>query len=85
LREKITSAQPELLAMSPRANVFLLQDKQDMIYIWGVENEHPEVSIKSIWQEVWYESYPKPDYIWQSSSSSNDFEPKYNSLFPTHC
>jgi phosphate transport system permease protein len=38
--------------MSPRANVFLLQDKQDMIYIWGVENEHPEVSIKSIWQEV---------------------------------
>jgi hypothetical protein len=30
--------------MSPRANVFLLQDKQDMIYIWGVENEHPEVS-----------------------------------------
>lgn len=78
LREKITSAQPELLAMSPRANVFLLQDKQDMIYIWGVENEHPEVSIKSIWQEVWYESYPKPDYIWQSSSSSNDFEPKYS-------
>jgi phosphate transport system permease protein len=78
LREKITSAQPELLAMSPRANVFLLQDKQGMIYIWGVENEHPEVSIKSIWQEVWYESYPKPDYIWQSSSSSNDFEPKYS-------
>jgi phosphate transport system permease protein len=30
----------------------------------------------SIWQEIWYESYPKPDYIWQSSSASNDFEPK---------
>jgi len=78
LRESVTSAQPELLAMSPRANVFMLQDKQGMINVWHVENEHPEVSIKSIWQEVWYESYPKPDYIWQSSSSSNDFEPKYS-------
>jgi len=78
LRAQITSAQPELLAMSPRANVFMLQDEQGMINIWHVENEHPEVSIKSIWQEVWYESYPKPNYIWQSSSSSNDFEPKYS-------
>ncbi|MDF1581936.1 MAG: ABC transporter permease subunit [Methyloprofundus sp.] len=78
LKAKITDAQPKLLAMSPRANVFLLEDQQEMIHIWHVDNEHPEVSIKSIWQEVWYESYPKPDYIWQSSSSSNDFEPKYS-------
>lgn len=78
LRDKITAAQPRLLAMSPRANVFLLEDSQEKIHVWHVENEHPEVSIKSIWQEVWYESYPQPDYIWQSSSSSNDFEPKYS-------
>ncbi|MCF7969576.1 MAG: ABC transporter permease subunit [Methylococcaceae bacterium] len=78
LKAHVTSVQPKLLAMSPRANVFLLEDAQEMIHIWHVENEHPEVSIKSIWQEVWYESYPKPDYIWQSSSSSNDFEPKYS-------
>jgi phosphate transport system permease protein len=45
---------------------------------WSVENDHPEVSVKSLWQKVWYESYPKPDYIWQSSSASNDFEPKYS-------
>jgi len=28
-----------------------------------------------------YESYEQPDYIWQSSSASNDFEPKF-SLVP---
>ena len=78
LRAKVTSADPELLVMAPRANAFLLQDNQGMIHVWKVDNEHPEVSIKSIWQEVWYESYPQPDYIWQSSSSSNDFEPKYS-------
>ncbi|SMG62591.1 phosphate transport system permease protein PstC [methanotrophic bacterial endosymbiont of Bathymodiolus sp.] len=69
---------PELLVIAPRANAFLLEDNQGMIEVWTIDNEHPEVSIKSIWQEVWYESYPQPDYIWQSSSSSNDFEPKYS-------
>ncbi|WP_428353056.1 ABC transporter permease subunit [Methyloprofundus sp.] len=78
LKAKVTTAVPELLVMAPRANAFLLQDNQGMIQVWAVDNEHPEVSIKSIWQEVWYESYPQPDYIWQSSSSSNDFEPKYS-------
>ena len=78
LKEKVTSAVPEFLVIAPRANAFLLEDNQGMIQVWAVNNEHPEVSIKSIWQEVWYESYPQPDYIWQSSSSSNDFEPKYS-------
>jgi phosphate transport system permease protein len=78
LTEKVTSAVPELLVIAPRANAFLLEDNQGMIEVWTIDNEHPEVSIKSIWQEVWYESYPQPDYIWQSSSSSNDFEPKYS-------
>ncbi|OQK16840.1 phosphate ABC transporter permease [Methyloprofundus sedimenti] len=78
LKVKVTSAAPELLVIAPRANAFMLEDNQGMIQVWSVKNEHPEVSIKSIWQEVWYESYPQPAYIWQSSSSSNDFEPKYS-------
>ena len=45
---------------------------------WSMHNEHPEVSWSALWDEVWYESYPEPDYIWQSSASDNDFEPKYS-------
>ena len=67
-------------AIAPRANAILLQDEQ-RLYFYKVENEHPEVSWSSIWGKVWYESYPEPDYIWQSSSASNDFEPKL-SLIP---
>jgi phosphate transport system permease protein len=48
------------------------------LHSWKIDNEHPEVSFKSLWQKVWYESYSKPAYIWQSSSASNDFEPKYS-------
>jgi phosphate transport system permease protein len=31
-----------------------------------------------LWSKVWYESYDQPEYIWQSSSASNDFEPKFS-------
>ncbi|MGZ8190031.1 MAG: ABC transporter permease subunit, partial [Methylococcaceae bacterium] len=66
------------VAISPRANALLMQTADEKMHFWRVENEHPEVSLKSLWQEVWYESYPKPDYIWQSSAANSDFEPKYS-------
>ena len=76
IRELVSKHKPVYLTMSPRANAFVMQDSEDKIHFWSVKNEHPEVSMSSLWGKVWYESYPKPDYIWQSSSSSNDFEPK---------
>ena len=69
---------PVAAAISPRANVVLIQSDDGKLSFWKVDNEHPEVSLRSLWQEVWYESYPKPDYIWQSSSANSDFEPKYS-------
>jgi len=76
IKENISQSFPAALTQSPRANAFLLQAADNTISFWNVHNEHPDVSFDSIWKEVWYESYPKPDYIWQSSSASNDFEPK---------
>lgn len=76
IQKQTSRTRPVAVALSPRANAFLLQSANGNIHHWTVENEHPEVSWASIWQEVWYESYPKPDYVWQSSSASNDFEPK---------
>ena len=78
VNKTVSSSAAVALALSPRANAFLLEDAGGKIHAWRVDNEHPEVSLKSLWREVWYESYPKPDYIWQSSSASNDFEPKFS-------
>jgi phosphate transport system permease protein len=78
LNASVTAAAPTALALSPRANAFLLADAQGEMHFWRLHNEHPEVSLLSLWREVWYESYPQPDYIWQSSSASNDFEPKFS-------
>ena len=68
-------------AVSPRANRVLLEGGNGQFSFWHIENEHPEVSWSSLWGKVWYENYSEPDYIWQSSSASDDFEPKY-SLVP---
>jgi phosphate transport system permease protein len=34
-----------------------------------------------LWGKIWYEGYDEADYIWQSSASTNEFEPKF-SLMP---
>lgn len=37
---------------------------------------HPEISLKTLFAKVWYEGFSKPEWVWQSSSGSTDFEPK---------
>ena len=78
IKEPLGDSTPIAAALSPRANTVLVEEADGQMKSWAVENKHPEVSIQSLWQEVWYESYAKPDYIWQSSSANSDFEPKYS-------
>ncbi len=66
------------LAVAPRADALLAEDGAGRMHFWRVDNEHPEVSWSSLWGKVWYESYAQPEYVWQSSSASNDFEPKFS-------
>ncbi|MGJ8670574.1 MAG: ABC transporter permease subunit [Oceanococcus sp.] len=65
-------------AVSPRANIVLLEDGNRRIQHISMHNEHPEVSWNALWGKIWYESYPEPDYIWQSSAANSDFEPKFS-------
>ncbi len=76
IKKQVSNQSAVALSLSPRANHFMLETTDKQLHVWSLENEHPEVSLRSLWQEVWYESYSKADYVWQSSSASNDFEPK---------
>lgn len=66
------------LAISPRADALLAEDKEGRMHFWQVHNEHPEVSWSSLWETVHYEGYDEPQYVWQSSAANNDFEPKFS-------
>ncbi len=69
------------MAWSARAEHLLAVDDANTIYLYEVDNEYPEISWDVLWGKVWYEGYDEPDYIWQSSASTNEFEPKF-SLIP---
>ncbi len=76
LVEQVGKNRLNQLAIGPRANALLSEDSAGNIHFLRIENEHPEISFSSLWGKVWYESYSEPDYIWQSSSASDSFEPK---------
>ena len=48
---------------------------------FDMHNPHPEVSWRALFGKVWYEGYAEPEYVWQSTGGTDDFEPKL-SLVP---
>jgi len=77
---KVSDGPIQNFAISPRSNAALIL-ADDALKVIEIHNEHPEVTWSALWQEVWYEGYPEPGYIWQSTSASDDFESKF-SLVP---
>lgn len=78
IERRVSEAPLTALAIAPRANRIMGAGAGGPLRQWQVENEHPEISWSALWGEIWYESYPEPEHVWQSSSASNDFEPKFS-------
>ena len=71
----------EQMAWSARAQHLIVADNKNTVRLYEVHNEYPEISWDVLWGKIWYEGYDESDYIWQSSASTNEFEPKF-SLMP---
>jgi len=68
------------LAFSPKDSLLLVAT-DSRLYSLKLDAGHPEASLGAIFGRLWYEGYEKPEFVWQSSSGTDDFEPKY-SLVP---
>ncbi|QQZ36275.1 ABC transporter permease subunit [Pseudomonas sp. SK2] len=66
---------PGILALSPRANRIIIEEGGKLLPL-SLKNPHPEISFSALWGKVWYENYDEPKYVWQSTASNTDFEPK---------
>ncbi|KAA3610601.1 MAG: ABC transporter permease subunit [Calditrichaeota bacterium] len=80
-QDKISPNPLKLLTMTPKNTGILIVDSKNSIFHLPMDNPHPEASFSSFFSKIWYEGYSKPEYIWQSSGGSDDFEPKL-SLIP---
>jgi phosphate transport system permease protein len=48
----------------------------ERIVRWRLEPRHPEATPAALFRPVWYEGASAPAHVWQSSSGTDDFEPK---------
>ncbi len=78
LQTGLLRAAPIAAAIAPRADALAILTATQTLATFKVRNRHPEVSWHSLWGKVWYEGRSQAEYIWQSSSASSDFEPKFS-------
>lgn len=64
------------VAFAPKSNGVLAIDDKGKMYNWELDNPHPETNLKTLFGKVWYEGYQKPEYVWQSTGGTDEFEPK---------
>ncbi|MFI5180666.1 MAG: ABC transporter permease subunit [Thermoanaerobaculia bacterium] len=74
-RDRIVS-----LAVAPKADGFLVLTKNGL-ESYQLDASHPEISWRSLFGKQLYEGYDKPEYVWQSTGATDDFESKM-SLVP---
>ena len=68
------------MAFAPRGDGLLLETAQGWQH-YPIDNPYPDVTWRSLWHKVWYENYPEPAYVWQSTSGEDSYQAKF-SLMP---
>jgi len=63
-------------ALTTRGDGLIVLTAQGELISWKLRIPHPEISFKTLFGKVWYEGYDEPAYVWQSSASTDDYEPK---------
>jgi phosphate transport system permease protein len=73
----VTPAAPlGAVVFAPKADGLVGVDGNGRLAHWRLDNPHPEVTLHTLFGKVWYEGYPEPDYVWQSTGGTDDFETK---------
>jgi len=75
-----TGQPADTVMITPRADGILVK-RGDQLERYSLQNPHPEFSWRALFGKVWYEGYPGPEFVWQSTGATDDFEPKL-SLVP---
>ena len=75
------TGQVQLAIIAPKANGIVTVDHFGQLNNWKVEHKHPEISWDALFGKLHYEGYAKPEYVWQSTGGTDEFEPKF-SLVP---
>jgi phosphate transport system permease protein len=65
----------DAIAFAPKTDGLLIAAGGTLRH-FNLDAGHPEVTLRSLFRPVWYEGYPAPTHVWQSSAGTDDFEAK---------
>ncbi len=63
---------------APKADGVVSLTEDHRLVHYHITNPYPEITLATLFAPVWYEGYEQPKLVWQSSSGSDDFEPKFS-------
>ena len=66
------------IVFAPKADGVVTADEGGRLSHWALRNPHPEVTLGTLFGRVWYEGYSEPEYVWQSTGGTDDFEAKFS-------
>ena len=70
------------LGLSQRNNGLIGLTGSGALKIWELDAPHPEISGKTLLGKVHYIDYNKPEFVWQSTGGSDEYEPKLSVVPP---
>jgi phosphate transport system permease protein len=68
------------VALSSKHDRILALDGAGKLHLYELRDPHPEAGIKAFFGKVSYEGAASPDYVWQSTGGSDEFEPKLSMI-----
>jgi phosphate transport system permease protein len=78
LRLEAARGIPTAAFFAPKEDAAVRADGEGRLSFWTIEAPHPEVSLRTLFGRVWYEGYERPEFVWQSTGGTDDFEPKFS-------
>ncbi|HET6368952.1 MAG TPA: ABC transporter permease subunit [Pseudomonadales bacterium] len=78
LTPRAPSGDLRIVLYAPKTDGIVSADGKGGWSRWDVDNPHPEITLKTVFGKVWYEGYSKPEYVWQSTGGTDDFEAKFS-------
>jgi phosphate transport system permease protein len=76
-----TGAPVDAVLLTPKMDGIIVKQSDGRLARYEISAPHPDSSFRALFGKVWYEGYSQPEYVWQSTGGTDDFEPKF-SLVP---
>ncbi len=74
--ERTLPFKTQLAALDGKAEHLFLLDDAGVLHRYLIDDPHPEAGWRAFFGKVWYEGAGAPDYVWQSTGGSDEFESK---------